>query len=137
MGGRLFAQSNGLAIASFDASRAAAARWLEQQRRKVSARNFDLLRRTQEVFYENILTTGPDGQPLPWAPLRGICPSPFKYRGVWNWDGSFHALAISRWDGALAREQLRIILDRQLPSGGLITTSAPRASSGIATASRQ
>lgn len=95
-------------------------RWLEQQRGKVSARDFELLRRAQEVLYKNILTADPNGEPLPWAPLRGICPSPSKYSGVWNWDGSFHALAISRWDGDLAREQLRIILARQLPSGALI-----------------
>ena len=114
--GGLRAQTNAPATASLGA----AARWLEQQRGKVSARDFELLRRAQEVFYKNILTTGEGGKPLPWAPLRGICPAPVKYRGVWNWDGSFHALAISRWDGDLAREQLRIILDRQLPSGALI-----------------
>ena len=119
-GGRLSARADAPAIASWNASLAAAARWLEKQRRKVSARDFELLRRAQEVFYENILTTGPNGEPLPWAPLRGICPARSKYPGVWNWDGSFHALAISRWDGELAREQLRIILDRQLPSGALI-----------------
>jgi putative isomerase len=117
---RLFAQTNASPVAPIEASRAAAACWLEQQRGKVSARDFDLLRRAQEVFYQNILTTGPNGEPPPWAPLRGICPARAKYSGVWNWDGSFHALAISRWDGALAREQLRIILDRQLPSGALI-----------------
>ncbi len=98
----------------------AAVRWLEQQRGKVSARDFELLRRAQELFYKNILTAGPNGELLPWSPLRGICPSRAKYPGVWNWDGSFHALAISRWDGELAREQLRITLDRQLPSGALI-----------------
>ena len=120
--GRLGADTNEPAIAARDASLAAAARWLEQQRGKVSIRDSDLLRRAQEVFYKNILTVGKVGKPLPWAPLRGICPSPVKYRGVWNWDGSFHALAISRWDGELAREQLRVILDRQLPSGALINT---------------
>ena len=120
--GRLGADTNAPASAPQDASFAAAARWLEQQRGNVSARDFELLRRAQEVFYKNILTVGDEGKPLPWAPLRGICPAPVKYRGVWNWDGSFHALAISRWDGELAREQLRVILDRQLPSGALINT---------------
>lgn len=118
--GRLRAGTNGAVIASFEASRALAARWLDQQRGRVSARDFELLRRAQEVLYKNILTTGDEGKPLPWAPLRGICPSLVKYPGVWDWDGSFHALALSRWDGELAREQLRIILDRQQPSGLLI-----------------
>lgn len=118
--GRLRAATNEPARASFDASRTVAARWLDQQQGRVSARDFELLRRAQDVFYQNILTAGDEGKPLPWAPLRGICPAPVKYRGVWDWDGSFHALAISRWDGELAREQLRIILDRQQPSGLLI-----------------
>lgn len=119
-GGRLRARAQAAAIAPVDASRAAAVRWLEKQRHKVSTRDFELLRRAQEVLYRNVLTTVEGEKALPWAPLRGICPSLAKYRGVWNWDGSFHALAISRWDGELAREQLRIILDRQLPSGALI-----------------
>jgi glycogen debranching enzyme len=90
---------------------AAATGWLEQQKAKVSARDAKLLRRGQETLYANIL----DGQ---WRPLRGICPSPFQYRGVWSWDAAFHAMAISHWDAQLAREQLQVFLDRQLPSGG-------------------
>ena len=92
---------------------AEAVRWLEQQKGKVSPRDADLLRRAQETLYANIL----DGQ---WRPLRGISPSPFRYRGVWNWDAAFHALALCRWDTPLAREQIRIFLDHQLPSGGFI-----------------
>lgn len=114
------ARSDGSPIATLEASRVDAARWLKRQEGKVCARDFELLRRAQEVFYRNILTAGEAGEALPWAPLRGVCPSLSKYRGVWNWDASFHALAIARWDGELAREQLRIILDRQLPSGALI-----------------
>lgn len=90
---------------------AEAIHWLEQQKGKVSPRDTTLLRRSQETLYANIL----DGQ---WRPLRGICPSPFRYRGVWNWDAAFHALAISHWDTGLAREQIQVFLDRQLPSGG-------------------
>ncbi len=90
---------------------AAAARWLEQQQGKVSPRDATLLHRSQETLYANIL----DGQ---WRPLRGICPSPFQYRGVWSWDAGYHAMAISHWDAQLAREQIQIFLDRQLPSGG-------------------
>jgi len=117
---RLRGEPDQPALVAGSAGGPAAVRWLEQQRGQVSDRDFELLRRAQEVFYRNILATGDGGKPLPWPPLRGICPAPGKYRGVWNWDGSFHALAISRWDGELAREQLRVILDRQLPSGALI-----------------
>jgi putative isomerase len=92
---------------------AEAAAWLEQQKGKDSERDLSLLRRGQETLYANIM----DGQ---WRPLRGISPSPFKYRGVWNWDAAFHALAISRWDVKLAREQIQIFLDHQLKSGGMI-----------------
>ncbi len=120
VGGRLRAQASAPATMPSDASTTAAAKWLEQQRGKVSARDFELLRRAQEVFYRNILNADAEGKPLPWSPRRGICPAPSKYLGVWNWDSSFHALAISRWDRKLAREQLSIILDRQLPSGALI-----------------
>jgi putative isomerase len=89
----------------------AAIRWLEQQKTKVSPRDGELLRRAQETLYANIL----DGQ---WRPLRGISPSPYQYRGVWNWDGAFHAMAVSHWDVQLAREQIQVFLERQLPSGG-------------------
>ena len=82
---------------------AEAVRWLDQQKAKVSARDAELLGRAQETLYANIL----DGQ---WRPLGGISPSLFRYRGVWNWEAAFHALALCRWDTELAREQVRILL---------------------------
>ena len=110
-----------------------AAAWLARQKSRVSPRDFDLLARAQATLLANIGrpedvskldTVGGRGiaslgKPLPWSPLRGIYPSPFKYRGVWSWDGPFHALAVARWDPALAREQLTILLDRQQPGGAL------------------
>jgi len=90
-----------------------ALQWLEQQKARVSPRDFELLRRGQATLYANIL----DG---PWRPLRGICPSPYMYLGIWNWDAAFHAMAVARWDGQLAREQIQIFLDRQTPTGGFI-----------------
>ncbi len=111
LGGGLVASEKEKAAVGPQKPSAEALRWLERQKGKVSARDATLLRRSQETLYANIL----DGQ---WRPLRGICPSPFRYRGVWNWDAAFHALAISRWDAKLAREQIQVFLDRQLPSGG-------------------
>ncbi len=107
-----------------------AAAWIAKQKSRVSERDWKLLQRAQATLESNILR-GPDpatkdvfgaqkdlSKPEPWAPLRGISPSPFGYRGIWNWDSAFHAVAVARWDPELAREQIRIILDRQLPGGG-------------------
>ena len=49
--------------------------------------------------------------------LPRIMPSLGTYRGVWNWDSAFHAVALSRWDAVLAREQLDILFDKQQPNG--------------------
>ncbi len=114
-------------------SESTAAAWLARQKSRVSPRDFDLLARAQDTLLANIgrpddinkldtvggRSSALTGKPLPWSPLRGIYPSPFKYRGVWSWDGPFHALAVARWDPALAREQLTILLDRQQPGGAL------------------
>ncbi|MFA6134203.1 MAG: trehalase family glycosidase [Phycisphaerae bacterium] len=57
--------------------------------------------------------------PLPWHPRRGICPTPWVYRGIWNWDAAFHAVGAAWFDPALARDQVLIMLDLQQPSGAL------------------
>lgn len=54
-----------------------------------------------------------------WHGKRGIEPSLTRYVGVWNWDSAFHAIAVSRWDPELAREQIDILFAEQLPSGAL------------------
>jgi putative isomerase len=97
-----------------DASRT----WIERYTGTLSQRDLNLLERAVAVLEANTLTTR-DSQPLPWYPRRGIIPSPTTYHGVWNWDAAFHAVGVSRWDVALAREQIEIILDAQLPSGAL------------------
>ncbi|MCL5096723.1 MAG: hypothetical protein M1608_04185 [Candidatus Omnitrophica bacterium] len=110
--------------------------WLSRVKSSVSARDLDLLRRAALTLQADIASpkTAYDadgqnsvggralsfaGQPLPWSPLRGIYPSPFKYHGVWSWDGPFHAIAVARWDPQLAREQFEILLRFQQPSGAL------------------
>ncbi len=47
----------------------------------------------------------------------GVVPSRYGYVAVWNWDSYFHAIALRHTAPALAREQIRILLDNQLPSG--------------------
>jgi len=75
-----------------------------------------LVARAARTLESNILPT-PTGASLPWHPYRGISPGASVFRGVWNWDSAFHALAVSRWDGALAREQVEMFLAVQQPSG--------------------
>ena len=94
--------------------------FLGEYRPKLSTRDFQLLSLSVETLESNILTpTDEHPGPLPWYPKRGICPSPFRYRGVWSWDAAFHAVGAVRFDPVLAREQLSILLDHQLPSGAL------------------
>jgi glycogen debranching enzyme len=48
---------------------------------------------------------------------EAMMPSKAKYVGVWNWDACFHALALRHIDHELAKDQLRGILDWQMPNG--------------------
>jgi glycogen debranching enzyme len=44
-------------------------------------------------------------------------PSKVQYVGIWNWDACFHALALRHADPVLAENQLRTMLECQLPDG--------------------
>ncbi len=48
---------------------------------------------------------------------EAMTPSKIHYVGVWQWDAYFHALAYRHLDMALAKDQLRIVLDHQRPDG--------------------
>ncbi|MEA3350043.1 MAG: trehalase family glycosidase [Chloroflexota bacterium] len=50
---------------------------------------------------------------------EAMMPSKAQYYGIWNWDACFHAIALRHVDIELARDQLRAILDWQLPDGML------------------
>lgn len=79
-----------------------------------------LLRRARQTLEANIADPRVrESGALPWSPLRGIVPAIGAYDGIWNWDAAFHALAVSRWNSELAREQIRILLNAQLESGAL------------------
>ncbi len=93
-------------------------RWVEQYRGKVSQQELNLLERAQATLMKNIVPRDGD-KPLQWEPRRGIAPSLLHYQGVWNWDAAFHAIAVARWDPELARDQIGIMLEAQLPSGAL------------------
>jgi glycogen debranching enzyme len=44
-------------------------------------------------------------------------PSKVHYVGAWQWDNAFHALAYRHVDPTLAQDQIRLMLDHQLPNG--------------------
>lgn len=44
-------------------------------------------------------------------------PSKVHYVGAWQWDNAFHALAYRHTDPQLAQDQIRLMLDHQLPNG--------------------
>lgn len=94
----------------------AAIAFLNSQTAGLSERDALLLRTAVATLERN--TVGPDG--MLWAPHRGIIPAFGTYEGVWNWDAAFHAIAVSRWNPALAWEQLYIFLDNQKEDGGFI-----------------
>jgi len=48
---------------------------------------------------------------------EAMTPSKIHYVGVWQWDAFFHALAYRHVDTRLAEDQLRVVLDHQLPNG--------------------
>lgn len=55
--------------------------------------------------------------PLGRVTREAMMPSKITYVGVWNWDACFHALAYRHVDAELARNQLRTMIDCQLPDG--------------------
>jgi putative isomerase len=91
----------------------AASAWAAKASKKVTPAEAELLRRAQATLLGNVV----EGKA--WAPYRGVMPSLGSYRGVWNWDSAFHAVALSLWDPKLARDQFRILFEKQLPSGAL------------------
>ena len=92
--------------------------WLDSLQDSLSPRDHQLLTRAAHTLTTNILIPEA-GRGMPWSPLRGIMPSPGTYRGVWNWDAAFHAVGVAHWDVLLAREQIKVLLEAQLPSGAL------------------
>ena len=56
-------------------------------------------------------------EPLGRVTHEAMMPSKVQYVGIWNWDACFHSLAFRHVDPVLARNQLRTMLDCQLPDG--------------------
>ena len=64
-----------------------------------------LLRRARATLEKNTVA----GERVPWAPYRGVEPSVSGFKGVWNWDSAFHAMALVRWDPELARDRKSVV----------------------------
>lgn len=91
-------------------------KWLDEVKaeNRLSPRDLDLVKRASDVLIGNIVTD----QNCAWGGRRGIVPAPVEYcEGIWNWDAAFHAVAVSRFDPALAYEQFEIFFDFQGKDG--------------------
>jgi putative isomerase len=90
--------------------------WLSRHYAKLPYEEYSLLDRAARTLLANIAVPS-EGRQLPWHPWRGITPSQIGFKGIWNWDSAFHAVGVSHWDPALAREQIDLFLSLQKPSG--------------------
>lgn len=86
-----------------------------------------LLRRARATLATNTLA----GKSVQWTPYRGVVPSVSRFKGVWNWDGAFHAMALVRWDAELARDQFRIMMAFQGDDGMLPDVVYADAAKGV------
>lgn len=58
-------------------------------------------------------------KPLGTIYYEAMMPSMVNYVGMWLWDSAMHALAFRHIDAELARNQIRVMLECQLPDGML------------------
>ena len=86
-----------------------------------------LLRRARATLATNTVA----GKSVQWTPYRGVEPSVDRFKGVWNWDGAFHAMALVRWDAELARDQFRIMMKFQGDDGMLPDVVYADAANGV------
>jgi len=87
--------------------------WYLRASRRLPGAESALVKRAQSTLLGNLVTG------TAWAPYQGIMPALGTYRGVWNWDSAFHSVGLALWDPKLARDQIRILFDKQLPTGAL------------------
>ncbi|WP_457033188.1 amylo-alpha-1,6-glucosidase [Kitasatospora sp. P5_F3] len=91
---------------------AAEARW-EQWFARLPPVRADLVERARMAWWTLAVNL------LPIGGREGLVPSKYGYVGVWNWDALFHAVALRHASPALARDQILLLLDHQLPDGQL------------------
>lgn len=92
--------------------------WLNVEMQNNETENH-LLNLAYNILMSNVYE--PEG--YPWSPYRCISPArnlpgfAGSFTGVWNWDSAFHAVGVSRWDTALAREALLGFMQFQKDNG--------------------
>ena len=92
--------------------------WLNAEKQTGEVENH-LLNLAYTILMNNVY--GADG--YPWSPYRCISPARSlpgfagAFTGIWNWDSAFHAVGVSRWDTALAREALLGFMQFQKENG--------------------
>lgn len=72
-----------------------------------------LIKRAVSTLLGNVA----DDEGCPWHPYRCIKPAKNGFNGIWNWDSAFHAMGVSMWDAALAREQILGFIQYQTENG--------------------
>ena len=87
--------------------------WLAPLRKTVSERDACLLDAAYEVLKRNTVHE----KSAPWGDVPVISPWSGPCAGIWNWDSAFHAMAVSRYDTALAKSCIDAFINFQLPTG--------------------
>ncbi len=85
---------------------------------EILTRDAELLHRAVETIYGNLIVL-PQGEIPAWGEKRSFAPAIPRYVGHWNWDSAFYALAMLKWDVAMAREQAEILFEAQHTNGCL------------------
>ena len=90
--------------------------WLKDLYRALPFTEYTIVDRAARALEGN---TGGDRANLgyPWRPIRAARPSSCSFAGAWNWDCAFMALAMSKWDVELARDQFRLFAKLQRADG--------------------
>ena len=92
--------------------------WLSAEKRTDETEN-----RLLNLAYTTLMNNVYEADGYPWSPYRCISPARSlpglagAFTGVWNWDSAFHAVGVSRWDTALAKEALLGFMQFQKENG--------------------
>lgn len=78
-----------------------------------SERDRSLAERAHDTIMGNVYPT----EGYRWCPYRCTSPGRNTFFGIWNWDSAFHAIGISRWDSALAKENVLGFMQFQKENG--------------------
>lgn len=88
--------------------------WLAQYRNRLGPRDMILLGRAYDVLKRNTIVRSD----APWGAAPVISPwTGGSGEGIWNWDSAFHAMTVSRFDGALAESCIDTFVKYMLPNG--------------------